>query len=77
LPDLKRIFGCRCGESADEFWNLLRQGSDAFDMVETLADDPACLIYTSGTTGPPKGALLDPGRLGLDRRPVGRVAAGA
>jgi acetyl-CoA synthetase len=58
LPDLKRIFGCRCGESADEFWNLLRQGSDAFDMVETLADDPACLIYTSGTTGPPKGALV-------------------
>ncbi|MDH3760833.1 MAG: acyl-CoA synthetase [Gammaproteobacteria bacterium] len=58
LPDLKRIIGCRCGDSSDEFWNLLRQGADAFDMVQTLADDPACLIYTSGTTGPPKGALV-------------------
>ncbi len=58
LPDLKRVIGCRCGASTDEFWNLLRQGSEAFDMVQTLADDPACLIYTSGTTGPPKGALV-------------------
>jgi acetyl-CoA synthetase len=27
-------------------------------MVDTGADDVACLIYTSGTTGPPKGALV-------------------
>lgn len=29
-----------------------------FDLVPTLADDPAVLIYTSGTTGNPKGALI-------------------
>jgi len=58
LPGLDRVIGCRCGASGDEFWNLLAQGSDDFAMVQTRADDPACLIYTSGTTGPPKGALV-------------------
>lgn len=58
LPELLRVIGCRCGASQDEFWNLLQQGSDDFTMVQTRADDPACLIYTSGTTGPPKGALI-------------------
>ncbi len=58
LPELSRVIGCRCGASQDEFWNLLQQGSDDFTMVQTRADDPACLIYTSGTTGPPKGALI-------------------
>lgn len=57
LPDLGRVIGCRCGIPQDEFWTLLEQGSDEFTLVQTLADDPACLIYTSGTTGPPKGAL--------------------
>ncbi|MGI9437291.1 MAG: AMP-binding protein, partial [Geminicoccaceae bacterium] len=37
--------------------NLLKQASDRFETVSTLADDPALIIYTSGTTGPPKGAL--------------------
>ncbi len=58
LPDLNRVIGCRCGASQDEFWTLLERGSDQFTMVQTRADDPACLIYTSGTTGPPKGALV-------------------
>jgi len=58
LPDLQTVIGCRCGVAQDEFWTLLEQGSDDFSVVETLADDPACLIYTSGTTGPPKGALI-------------------
>jgi acetyl-CoA synthetase len=58
LPDLQKIIGCHCGADDDEFWNLLRRGADGFDMVQTRADDPACLIYTSGTTGPPKGALV-------------------
>jgi acetyl-CoA synthetase len=31
---------------------------DAFDPVETAADDPASIIYTSGTTGQPKGVVL-------------------
>ena len=32
--------------------------SPDFELVDTLADDPAVLIYTSGTTGNPKGALI-------------------
>ena len=58
LPDLGKVIGCRCGEPADEFWSLLQSGAAQFEMVQTSADDPACLIYTSGTTGPPKGALV-------------------
>jgi len=42
---------------ADGYAALLAQSKDEFDVVDTLADDPAFLIYTSGTTGPPKGAL--------------------
>ena len=58
LAELRKVIGCGCGEADDEFWSLLRRGADDFEMVQTRADDPACLIYTSGTTGPPKGALV-------------------
>ena len=58
LPELEAIIGCRSGDPTTEFWGLLEQAKDRFDMHETCADDPACLIYTSGTTGPPKGALI-------------------
>ncbi len=58
LPVLETVIGCGCGPASDEFWTLLERGSDQFEMVQTRADDPACLIYTSGTTGPPKGALV-------------------
>ena len=58
LPDLQHLVGCSCGDAASEFWELLERGGEAFEMVATRADDPACLIYTSGTTGPPKGALV-------------------
>jgi acetyl-CoA synthetase len=36
---------------------LLSGGSDAFDCVDTAADDPAQLYYSSGTTGLAKGIL--------------------
>ncbi|MFT5217968.1 MAG: acetyl-CoA synthetase [Gammaproteobacteria bacterium] len=58
LPELERVIGCDCGDTADEFWRLLEMSSSSMQMVDTRADDPACLIYTSGTTGPPKGALI-------------------
>ena len=58
LPELQQLIGCHCGEVDDEFWGLLRRAAAGFEMVQTRADDPACLIYTSGTTGPPKGALV-------------------
>ncbi len=47
------------GDGEGHEWSaLLSKHSDRFDLVATLADDPALLIYTSGTTGPPKGALM-------------------
>jgi acetyl-CoA synthetase len=58
LPELQHLIGCNIGDKASEFWQLVERSSDQIQMVETLADDPACLIYTSGTTGPPKGALV-------------------
>jgi acetyl-CoA synthetase len=58
LPDMQTVIGCRCGVPAEEFWTQLARASDQFEIVQTRADDPACLIYTSGTTGPPKGALV-------------------
>ncbi len=58
LPDLEHVIGCKIGDDDVEFWHLLEQGDDEFQMVTTRADDPACLIYTSGTTGPPKGAVV-------------------
>ncbi len=58
LPALETVISCD-GAAADAgFWPMLERASDRFDMVDTLADDPALLIYTSGTTGPPKGALV-------------------
>ena len=54
LPQLENIIDC---DSKSGFWELIDQASDSFEIVNTLAEDPAYLVYTSGTTGPPKGAL--------------------
>ncbi len=40
-----------------DFGNSIAAGSDQFQPVNTLAEDPALVIYTSGTTGQPKGTL--------------------
>ena len=58
LPELQMVIGCNTGAASSEFWNLLKRASSNLEMVQTGADDAACLIYTSGTTGPPKGALV-------------------
>ena len=58
LPELHTVI-CVDG-AADNTINLtaaLPRQSEAFEPVDTCADDPALIIYTSGTTGQPKGAL--------------------
>nr|WP_315465695.1 AMP-binding protein [uncultured Rhodoferax sp.] len=43
----------------DARWEAALQAQPAvFELVNTLAEEPAVLIYTSGTTGNPKGALI-------------------
>jgi acetyl-CoA synthetase len=60
LPDLRSIFVVDGAANASAGFDLaseMAKASDAFEPVDTLADDPALIIYTSGTTGKPKGAL--------------------
>ncbi|HLV28678.1 MAG TPA: acyl-CoA synthetase [Burkholderiaceae bacterium] len=58
LPALRHVL-CIDGPCNDGLDMAARMAdcSDAFEPVETSADDPALIIYTSGTTGQPKGAL--------------------
>ncbi|WP_296510631.1 AMP-binding protein [Rhodoferax sp.] len=43
----------------DAAWDAALADQPAeFELVNTLAEEPAVLIYTSGTTGNPKGALI-------------------
>ncbi|UUX48445.1 acyl-CoA synthetase [Nisaea acidiphila] len=60
LPELRHVFVTDMEADGDGFVALgpaLERASDRFEIVDTMADDPALIIYTSGTTGPPKGAL--------------------
>ncbi|MCZ6862833.1 MAG: acyl-CoA synthetase [Alphaproteobacteria bacterium] len=57
LPALKRIIVIDGGGGDLDLWPQMGKSSEAFETVDTNAEDPALLVYTSGTTGPPKGAL--------------------
>jgi acetyl-CoA synthetase len=57
-PDLETVLVVdgAIGRGQD-FWEVVNKGSDQFETMDTLAEDPAFICYTSGTTGMPKGAL--------------------
>ena len=59
-PALRHVVGLTGAFDTDVVdWPHARPGMrKQFELVHTLADDPAVLIYTSGTTGNPKGALI-------------------
>jgi len=59
LPALRTLVVVEGGgrDGTLDFHESLARASDAFEPVDTAADDPAVIIYTSGTTGSPKGAL--------------------
>ena len=60
-PDLKTVVACGPAEQAAgllHWGEALADAMNTFQLVDTMADEPAVLIYTSGTTGNPKGALI-------------------
>jgi len=58
-PSLRHVITVGAAAPSARRWaDLLSRAADRFDLVDTLAGDPAVLVYTSGTTGPPKGALM-------------------
>ncbi len=59
LPHLSHIVTVDAVDAGGtvDYTRALATAPDAFDPVDTAADDPALIIYTSGTTGPPKGVL--------------------
>jgi len=66
-PHLRAVLGVGLQEAdaalltglQDARWETALQTQSAvFELVNTLAEEPAVLIYTSGTTGNPKGALI-------------------
>ncbi len=57
LPNFKHIIVTDGGRGLLSFDDLLSNGSPAFTMEKSSAEDPVLLMYTSGTTGNPKGVL--------------------
>jgi acetyl-CoA synthetase len=59
-PALRHVIGLTGAFDTDVLDGpvALSSARKRFDLVDTLADDPAVLIYTSGTTGNPKGVLI-------------------
>jgi len=61
-PDLKHIIalpyaGVPLANRQLDFAELLSDGDETFEPVDTASDDVAFIAYTSGTTGDPKGVV--------------------
>jgi len=55
-------------DGAINFWDAVNGASDAFENVDTAAEETAWISYTSGTTGNPKGSV-QPHRMVLGHMP--------
>ncbi len=58
LPSLEQILVIDGNADSDiDFYDLIKNESQEFEIINTKSADPALITYTSGTTGQPKGAL--------------------
>ncbi len=62
FPQLEKIItvGGQVNDTVD-FYSLVSEASEYYNLVECDSEDMVSLLYTSGTTGQPKGAMLTHG----------------
>jgi long-chain acyl-CoA synthetase len=58
LPLCKHVITTSGLTTESPFLDILKQGSDTFEMQDMADNDPAVMIYTAGLTGKPLGAVL-------------------
>ena len=58
LPLCKHVITTSGLTTESPFLDILKRGSDTFEMQDMADNDPAVMIYTAGLTGKPLGAVL-------------------